>query len=380
MFNNYLNSSTEQLSRSTLSELMVLQTPSTSSKQQKESPSNRIGLFSDNVSSTPLKSGDTSNGSSSIASTMLAVTSKFIEKTPSIVKSEARNLIKRLENSLDEPLEALEQLYNLSMFCKFHDLVHPEPTYLFLVSHRQSMVQDCGIISTLTLVLKTKENRFKELAARALQLYAQDGEECCIAMKRLNMCNSSLEIITKTDELNVKIPVVGLVYWLCQNPSCKKEFVDLGADTFLRDIANKNKDPLLSKYLNYVLHSLSFKVKSREELLNEILLQQQEQSLLMSSLSKDDKSLLNNSSSQITTEKIFTPYVTPSPRHFFNLARANPATTSPTRKKLEFSTPSKAISDQKSSSSTSFSQTELKPELVYEESSTETEEEASFKK
>lgn len=88
---------------------------------------------------------------------------------------------------------------------------------MIIDSHRQSMVQECGIISTLTLVLKTKENRFKELAARALQLYAQDGEESCIAMKRLNMCNSALEIITKTDDLNVKIPVVGLVYWLCQN-------------------------------------------------------------------------------------------------------------------------------------------------------------------
>ncbi|KAF0980940.1 hypothetical protein FDP41_012728 [Naegleria fowleri] len=363
MFHNNFHSSstasTSELSRS-LSELVVLSTPSTTaSKQQKEvSP----------LASTPLKVGDSATGAQSNSSILFAVTSKYLEKTPSIVKSEARNLIKRLENSVDEAMDALEQLYNLSMF-------H---------SHRQSMVQECGIISTLTLVLKTKENRFKELAARALQLYAQDGEESCIAMKRLNMCNSALEIITKTDDLNVKIPVVGLVYWLCQNPSCKKEFTDLGADTFLREVANKNKDPLLSKYLNYVLHSLSFKVKSREELLNEILVQQQEQQSLMSSSSgggnnlKDDKALLNNSSSSATpiimTEKSFTPYVTPSPRHFFNLARANPtSTTSPSRKRLEFSTPTKSEKSS-SSNSSSFSQTELKPELVYESSTTDTEE------
>ena len=76
---------------------------------------------------------------------------------------------------------------------------------------------DTGVISYLTLALKTKQNRIREYCARTLQLFAQDGEESCIAMKRLNMCNSSLEIISKVDDLNVRITVVGLIYWLCQN-------------------------------------------------------------------------------------------------------------------------------------------------------------------
>ena len=76
---------------------------------------------------------------------------------------------------------------------------------------------ETGIISNLTLALKTKENRIKEITARTLQLFAQDGEDGCIAMKRLNMCNSTLEIVSKTDDLNVKISVVGLIYWMCQN-------------------------------------------------------------------------------------------------------------------------------------------------------------------
>jgi len=76
---------------------------------------------------------------------------------------------------------------------------------------------DTGVLATVSLALKTKENKVKELCARTLQLFAQDGGDNCIALKRLNMCNSSIEIISKTDDMNVKTPVVGLIYWLCQN-------------------------------------------------------------------------------------------------------------------------------------------------------------------
>lgn len=120
----------------------------------------------------------------------------------------------------------------------------------------------------------------------------------------------------------------------------------MGTESYIKEISNKNKDPMLAKYLNYVLHSLSSRVKSREEMLNEILLQQKEMQALEQEKKQD-----------------FIPYVNPSPRHFFNISKtpsSSPMTTP--RKKLDFSTPSKA--------NTSFSQTEksttLRSELVYE--------------
>jgi hypothetical protein len=76
---------------------------------------------------------------------------------------------------------------------------------------------DTGILSALALALKTKPDRIKEIAARILQLFAQDGGEACIMLKRLNMCNSAVEILSKSEDVNIQTPVVGLVYWLIQN-------------------------------------------------------------------------------------------------------------------------------------------------------------------
>jgi len=125
----------------------------------------------------------------------------------------------------------------------------------------------------------------------------------------------------------------------------------MGAETYLKEINNKNKDPLLSKYINYVIHTLSSRVKSREEMLDEILIQQQQNIV-------DDKSAQN---------KDF--YVSPSPRHFFNVAKPLPTTPQTTpRKKLEFSTPStRTVTNlgHSSSAQTEKSAT-LKQELVNE--------------
>lgn len=76
---------------------------------------------------------------------------------------------------------------------------------------------DTGVLSALALALKTKTDRVKEISARILQLFAQDGGEACIMLKRLNMCNSSIEILSKSEDINVQVPVVGLIYWLIQN-------------------------------------------------------------------------------------------------------------------------------------------------------------------
>lgn len=83
---------------------------------------------------------------------------------------------------------------------------------------------DTGVLAALALVLKTKSDKVKEIAARILQLFAQDGGEACIQLKRLNMCNSAIEILSKSDNINVQAPIVGLIYWLIQNRKLITEF------------------------------------------------------------------------------------------------------------------------------------------------------------
>jgi hypothetical protein len=77
----------------------------------------------------------------------------------------------------------------------------------------------------------------------------------------------------------------------------------MGTETFLRDINSKTKDPVLSKFLNYAINSLSQSVKSREELLEDIL-----------SKPLDVKSLALDQFDQFNP---FSP--SPSPSHFHNL-------------------------------------------------------------
>ena len=72
-------------------------------------------------------------------------------------------------------------------------------------------------MAALALNLKTKSDKVKEVMARTLQLFAQDGGENCVALKRLGMCNDSLELLSKTEDLNVQMPLAGFIYWLAQN-------------------------------------------------------------------------------------------------------------------------------------------------------------------
>lgn len=185
----------------------IFQTPSRNNNEEGFSASTPFSAFR-----TAKKEEEQS--SSQGGNEVSAVKAKYTEKTPSAVKSETRNLLKRMDT--DDALEAFEQLYTLSLFGKYQGDRLKLITITQTASHRQQML-DTGVISSLTLALKTKQNRIREYCARTLQLFAQDGEESCIAMKRLNMCNSSLEIISKVDDLNVRITVVGLIYWLCQN-------------------------------------------------------------------------------------------------------------------------------------------------------------------
>lgn len=108
----------------------------------------------------------------------------------------------------------------------------------------------------------------------------------------------------------------------------------MGADTYLKEINNKTKDPLLSRYLNYAISSLSVKVKSREEMMQDIL----SVPLAKPTINATEElsiSVNANSSDNLS-------YHTPSPRQFFNLFKT-PSTQqkSPTatQKKLDFSTP-----------------------------------------
>jgi len=52
------------------------------------------------------------------SSILSSVKTRFVEKTPSVVKGEARLLLKKLDS--DDGLVAAEQLYSLSLFCKFN--------------------------------------------------------------------------------------------------------------------------------------------------------------------------------------------------------------------------------------------------------------------
>ncbi len=191
--------------------------------------------------STPSKSN---NSSFVISST---------EQTPSVVKSECRNLLKKLDTNSDD-VEAAEDLYILSLF----------------QSNRNAMTE-IGALSNIVLALKTKSDQVKEVLARTLQLYAQDGGDNCAALRRLGIYKSCLELISRMDDSNTRSSLVGLVYWLTQNPACKKEFIDLGADNYLRELNTRVKDPTLSKFLNYAINALNVKVKSREEMLEDIL-------------------------------------------------------------------------------------------------------------
>lgn len=191
--------------------------------------------------STPSKSNNTSFVISST------------EQTPSVVKSECRNLLKKLDTNSDD-VEAAEDLYTLSLF----------------QNNRNAMIE-IGALSNIVLALKTKSDQVKEVLARTLQLYAQDGGENCAALRRLGICKSCLELISRMDDSSIRSSLVGLVYWLTQNPACKKEFIDLGADNYLRELNTRVKDPILSKFLNYSINALNAKVKSREEMLEDIL-------------------------------------------------------------------------------------------------------------
>ncbi|KAL0477564.1 hypothetical protein AKO1_005508 [Acrasis kona] len=295
--------------------------PSANQKPNVGSPNNTSTTSEDRVSTgssspassvynTPLskRSLNSSIQSSSVKFTPQSATPRsgftLPDQTPSVIKSEVRSLLKKLD-SQTEDVKAAEDLHQLCLFA----------------SNRSNSL-DTGILSALSIALKTKPDRVKETVARTLQLFAQDGGEPCIQLKRLNMCNSSVEILSKTDDPNVQAPVVGFIYWLLQNPACKKEFIDMGADSYLKELNNKTKDPLLTKFLNYSLSSMSVKSKSREEMMQE---------LLNGPNKATEDSGVNNS---IGIE-------TPSPRHFYNLFKT-PLTQSrsPTSsKKLDFSTP-----------------------------------------
>jgi hypothetical protein len=303
-------------------------TTTTTTSNLNTSALNSSILNSSTLNSSTLNSS-TLNSSTNIFSTNLstlatpiATPSKRpgIPQTPSVVKNETRTLIKKLDATIDD-LKAAEELYALCLF-----------------QANRANILDTGIIPALALALKTKNNRIKEICARILQLFAQDGGEPCIQMKRLNMCNSLMELLTKTDDINVQIPVVGLIYWLVQNPPCKKEFLDMGADTYLREINNRTKDPMLTKYLNYALNCLNTKVKSREEMLLDVLSVPVETPVTtVQNISHD----FNQS---------FSAYATPSPRHFFGLFKtpappsAHSTTTTTiteTTRKVDFRSPAK---------------------------------------
>lgn len=121
------------------------------------------------------------------------------------------------------------------------------------------------------LALKTKSDPVKAYTARALQLFAQDGGETIVLLKRFNICNTCLEICAKTEDEQILIPISGLLYWIAQNPQCKKELQELEAKSIVADLKRKSKNPLFIKYMNYVSQALREDIKSREELLNDIL-------------------------------------------------------------------------------------------------------------
>lgn len=93
-----------------------------------------------------------------------------------------------------------------------------------------------------------------------------------------------------------------MIYWLTQNPECKQEYIDMDAVSYLKELNEKCRHAMLTKYLNYSINALQPTVKSREELLNHI----QATPLSVTSAARNNFDQFN-------------PYVSPSPRAFKNL-------------------------------------------------------------
>jgi hypothetical protein len=105
--------------------------------------------------------------------------------------------LKQIDVELDD-VDSVERLHSLSLF-----------------SANRAALLEIGIIPALTLILKTKTDRVKDTIARTLQLYAQDGGESCNALRKLNLCKSLLELMSRVDaDSGARTSIAGLIYWL----------------------------------------------------------------------------------------------------------------------------------------------------------------------
>lgn len=124
---------------------------------------------------------------------------------------------------------------------------------------------------------------------------------------------------------------------------CKKEFVDLGASAYLKDLNIKAKDAILCKYLSYAINSMSTDVKSREEMMEDATVSHHVPAM-PTQLSVSAQEALEG----------FNPLSSPSPRHFLNIFKTpssksmnnNPKTSSPSHGMIAqaFATPASITS------------------------------------
>ena len=88
---------------------------------------------------------------------------------------------------------------------------------IWQIAKNRAALVEANVLQSLALCLKTKSTGVKEVTARTLQLYAQDGGESCEILHRLNICQATFELLQKTHDPLSQTPLVGLIYWLAQH-------------------------------------------------------------------------------------------------------------------------------------------------------------------
>eukprot|EP00762_Andalucia_godoyi_P002376 ANDGO_02799.mRNA.1 hypothetical protein len=194
--------------------------------------------------------------------------SSGVPATPSSTKSKARAILDKLSSNVlsesnPEDLFELQQLYQLSLFSK----------------NRRILMNDLDILARLASHLDL------EYCVRVLQLYAQDGDEPIAVLRAANVPRRTVDMLNADGaSRNLKMALIGLVYWLAQDKDAKQMLVDAQAEDTIRAIqasvaANSSGasghaagevaeeyGSMFSKFVEYALNSLAPQTKSRSEL------------------------------------------------------------------------------------------------------------------
>jgi hypothetical protein len=169
--------------------------------------------------------------------------------TPSSTKTKARTLLEKLDGKSEPDVFDMQSLYQLSLFSK-----------------NRRILLDTDIIAKLAAHLEF------EYSSRILQLYAQDGLEMTKMMLDLQVPQKSLSMLTADGaSFSLRMALVGLIYWLAQDPSCKAVLISNNAAETISQVSATNVPDdevgaMFRKFVNYSLNALSPETKSRAEL------------------------------------------------------------------------------------------------------------------